>query len=326
MSGSMRQSFPTGRTFATTLTGTARFVAAEKLLEDVEAIPACGSIVALPQFAIVDFEGRESINRIQWAGASCVRTVDDHVSLSLHWKIEDSALPTQSGTLMVEPQAGGGHVCAGELPHLAPGTEPRVLSGWSRHALERSLATVRDQGKQEMFSLVMSLLPYVRQSVDSAARRIYREIHDVPASQDVAIIPVIDQVEADVVIDRMLYGDDSSNWSMVTRLIRRVAATDAVVKKSVMQFISTAIWSSAETHVRAAIGDPHTGRVIRRLARLIRSAEPQVVLDVFRETYPEAQMGLNRVKAALTAGATIGAQQVAWDTVSDDESEPSTWP
>jgi hypothetical protein len=313
MSSNIRESFPTGRTLAATLTGTARFVAAEKMLESHIDLPVFGTVVALPQFAIVEFEGREAINRIQWDAGMCVHVVSDDADLTLHWKIEDSSLPTQTGTFRVVPAPGGGHTSAGDLPRLAPGTEPRLIAGISSAAMRRHLSSGRDEGKVEMFSLVMFLLPYVRQSVESAARRVYREIHDVPSAPDATVIPVIDQVESDIVVDKILYGEEGQDCSMMTRLLRRVAATDAVVKKSVMQFISTAIWSSAETHVRAYIGDPHAGRVIRRLARLICSAEPHVVLAAYREAYPNAQMGLARIRAALTSGATIGAQQVAYD-------------
>lgn len=323
----MRESFPTGRTFARNLTGTARSVSADKILTDSAALPISGSIVALPQFAVCDYEGRESINRIQWESASCVHVIEDDQTLKLSWTIEDSSLPTQQGTITIAAELTGGHILTGQLPQLVAGTEPRVIAAVSASGLRRQLTTIRDTGKQEMFELVMLLLPYVRKAVDSAARRVYREIHNVPSAPDEKIIPVIDQVEADVVVDKMLYGDDGSDSSMMTRLVRRTAATDAVVRKSVLQFVSTAIWSSAETHVRAAIGDPHAGRIIRRLARAISSANPQVVLDAYRTTYPEAQMGLTRVEAALTADATIGARQVAFDSVrgTQDEEEVPQW-
>jgi len=320
MSRTMRESFPTGRTFAKNLTGTARYIAAEKILADV-ALPVSGSVVALPQFAVVDYDGRESVNRIQWDDGKCVVVVDDDHQHTVGWKVEDSSLPTEEGTVTVTPLPEGGHELTGDLPRLAPGTEPHVEAGFGAAAIRNHLNRLVVAGKQDMFELVMLLLPYTKKAVDSAARRVYREIHNVPPTEDAKVIPVIDQVEADEVVDRMMYGEPGSNWSVITRLVRRAAATDAVVRKSVMQYVSTAVWTSAETHVRSHIGDPHAGRVIRRLARAIKSADPAVVLLAFRTTYPDSQMGLGRVQAALTADATVGARQLAFDTFAEDRGD-----
>lgn len=299
-----REEFPVGRALARHLTGTSQMVAANALLAD-GALPDGGAILTLPQFAICRFADAESINRVQWDGGHTVRLLEYGQRAEFAWKIEDSSLPTVSGTLLVEVDSTGELVLIGDAPTTPGGTAPALHSANTRADLERTLKRISESGSHDTFGLMAMLIPYTRRSVMSAAHRVYREIHGLP---DDSGGPVIDAIESETVISRIVYGDDGSDSSVVTRLLRRCAVTDITVRKSTMNVIAWAIWSSAETAVRNTIGDPHAGRVIRRIARLINSTDPDEVLAAYRSAYPNARMGVSRVHAALTANATVSAR------------------
>lgn len=310
LSHEARAKLPGGDTFATKLTRVSQLVAAEHLLGQLDSIELGAegaSVIQLPQFAVTMFEGRRTVNRIQWDGNSSVRVVPLGSRVEIGWKVEDSTLPTEAGRVVVT-EIG---VVDGELPQLVDGTEPVSSMVFSRVSLGRKLEMIAQAGRGEMVVLVKKLGPYTAYAVESAARRVYREIHDLQAMT----VPVIDRLEMETVTDLVLYGDRGTASSVVTRLVRRVAATDAVRKKSLLQVISWAIWSAAETNVRSYIGDPHAGRAIRRTAKLIKSRDPEKVLSAFRDSHPGTDVGINRVVSALSAGATVATQQVELEHV-----------
>lgn len=304
-----KQSFPLGRTLAVLLTGTSHMVTAESIVDSYQG--GAASIVTLPQFAVSRFEGRQSINRIQWDGGAALVVVPLGERAVFSWKVEDSSLPQQGGLL-----AFNGEDLAGDLPELVEGTEPAAMFCASAAAVARQLRRVAEEGRGQMIELVKYLAPYTLSSVHSASRRVYREIHDMNARPDFG---VVDEFEAEAIADRLLYGEDGSSSSVATRLVRRVAATDAVVRKSIATYISTAIFSAAESYVRAFIGDPHAGRVIRRLARSIGSTDPFTVLEAYRDAYPETDIGIGRVTAAMSAGATVASLQLPLSLTNEED-------
>lgn len=302
-----RTTFPTGRTLARALTHISQESAAHTELESsLGHGPA--TIVQLPQVSEVNYDNSPSINRIEW-DAPTVAVVPLGTSRTFHWKVQDSTLPTLSGTLTVTI---GGDII-GTPPPTPPGLTHQATTATGSKHTKRILDRIAADGNYHLFALVTELTAFTKQAVAAAARRVYREIHDLPRDKPSdPVIPAIDSVEADAVADRMLYGEAGSAASIIIRLLRRAALTDLTVRKSTMKVIATAIWSSAETHVRAAIGDPHTGRVIRRIARSINSSDPETVLAAYRHAHPDQSMGISRVQAALTADATASARGQRW--------------
>lgn len=348
MRDSIRQFFPTGRTLATILTHVSRGMSADGILGDGNDFDEAG-IVLLPQFAIRDFDGSESVNRIQWEGESgrTVRVLPYGSTSDFRWRVQDSSLPELIGTLSVTFDDSGTRI-GGDIPPMTnmeiagklatssvadvAGTtrmgharanpiEPTLIHVFSRHELHRHLSRISEHGRAQMFALSGLLAPYARDAVNGASMRVYREIHGLDTATSAAG-HIIDEIERESVLDELMLGTRQAD-SVVIRLIRRVAATDVTVCKSVMQIMATAVWSGAETQVRHHIGDPHLGRVIRRLARELGTLTGNValdansVLDAYRQEFPEQRVGIGRVIDALTAGATVHSQMVAFEIDAD---------
>lgn len=336
MRDAVRRYFPTGRNLATLLTHVSRGMAADAILDAGDLPDDEVAIVMLPQFAIRSFEGSESVNRIQWDERT-IAVVRYGQTREISWQVEDSSLPTLTGTLTVTV-GDTGAVITGEQPPLlnltiagndtATGAdvagsrtvspiEPSAVIVYSGHELGRHLRKISEHGRAQMFALATLLTPYARDAVNRASMRVHREIHAGDAVE-AAVGHIIDEIERESVLDQLMLGTRQTD-SVVIRLIRRVAATDITVRKSVMQVMATAIWSGAETQVRAHIGDPHLGRVIRRLARQlddltgVATVDATNVLEAYKREFPDQRVGLGRIIDALTAGATVHSQTVSFE-------------
>lgn len=349
MRDSVRQLFPTGRTLATVLTHVSRGMSADGILADGVDVTGEAGIVILPQFAIRDFDGSDSVNRIQWDGEAgrSVRIVPYGTEERINWRVQDSSLPELTGTIIVSLGDHGSDI-SGDLPPMtrldvagnlaAMGAadvagksrssrsmsnpiEPTIIHLYSASEVKRHLAKISEHGREQMFALSGLLHPYARDAVNGASMRVYREIHGLDLIADAAG-HIIDEIERESVLDELMLGTHQVD-SVVIRLVRRAAATDITVCKSVMQVMATAVWSGAETAVRHHIGDPHLGRVIRRLARELGNLTGNVtvdasnVLEAYKQEFPEQRVGIGRVIDALTAGATVHSQMVGFEIDAD---------
>lgn len=316
MRDAVRQQLPSGDTVVTKLTAASNGIAADAALNDdaTDAIES-GSIVTLPQYAFVKFEGSDITNLIQWGdadtGNGTTLLVADDEEVVIRWTIHDSTLDTMRGEVTVQPTTDG-HEITGQIPPTRGQHLTQAKTFWTPQERDRMLTRLSQDGARQTFELARTLIPFARTAVRSASVRVYREIHDVPTTGGGA--HVIDELEREQVLDNLMWGDGGSGaeGSVVTREIRRLAATDHALRKSVLQLLSTKVWSAAETHVRQYIGDPHLGRVIRRLARDIGTLDPESVLTAYREQNPDARVGMQRITAALTAGATLHTETVSF--------------
>lgn len=340
MRDSIRQLFPTGRTLTALLTHVSRGMAADALIEQGNLPDDEVAIVLLPQFSIRDFEGSESVNRIQWDGdaARTVRLVRYGETAHFAWGVEDSTLDALSGVLTVSFDSQK-PVISGDFPPLlnadivgratiatatgdaqAHPVAPTAIHVFNGGAIARRLHRISQHGNAQMFALASLLQPYARDAVNSASMRVYREIHGIYSDESGASTSdhIIDEIERESVLDQLMLGTRQTD-SVMIRMIRRVAATNITVRKSVMSVMATAIWSGAETQVRQQIGDPHLGRVIRRLARDlsgltgIPSVDATNVLEAYKAAFPDQRVGINRVVDALTAGSTVHSLTVRFD-------------
>lgn len=323
MPAPLREVFPTGRTLAHTLT----LIAHGDDLPDhgddlpVPSVPSAGSLILLPRFAAVTFNGHESIDPILWDTPTVV-FVPDGREATLTWRVHDHTLAARCGTVTV---TAGGHTVGGDppaVPARAPRTDATaglpdglpVLTPlpWRTPADLAGLSdTVRRDGRAALFGLLALLRTYTLKAVEHASRRVYREINDLPENSTDTVPPVLDRLEQEAVADGLLLGADGDDSSVATRLLHRAAAAATADRAvSVHQYIGRSIWSAAETRVRTAIGDPHTGRVIRAIARRLGTTDPDLVLAAVRAQRPGCGVGPVRVQAALTAGPSIHARHV----------------
>lgn len=310
MKSSIRERFPTGRTFAEKLTSVSNGVAASAALLAGERHEE-GSVVRLPQFATRDWQGTESINLIGWSVPGSCLIVPFGESKNVTWSVEDSTLETISGTITIVPHADG-HIITGPLPPTPKEIAPEATPFYSSADAERLLKRVAKSGHESEFELTKLLSHHARNAVLSADVRVHREIYLADPASEGRVQHVLDDIEREAVTDKLLWGDVEEG-SITLRLIRRVAATELARRKNIVTIVSTGIWAGAETLVRQRIGDPHLGRVIRRLARALQTFDPERVLEEFKRAYPEQRVGRQRIVAALTAGATVNIGTASLD-------------
>jgi hypothetical protein len=324
VSDSVRKVFPTGRALSVILSKVSQGMSASALVES-PTIPAEAAVVFLPQFSIRDYNGSETVNRIVWDGESgrTVRFVAVGETVAFTWSIFDSNLEDLSGEVKISVTAAGTVQMTGEVPPLEADTSSfdasnlqiKTTEPVNDDAIRRLLKHTVSEGNTETFQLVELLQPAVKEVVKAASMRVYREINGVDDAAPGRHI--IDEIERDAVADGLALGSENKSDSVVIRLIRRVAGTDLTVRKSLFVVMARAIRSGAESEVRRHIGDPHLGRVIRRLARQLKNLEGDAtadapkVLEVYKQKFPERGVGIGRVHDALTAGSTANSQTVS---------------
>ncbi|EQM74853.1 hypothetical protein [Microbacterium maritypicum] len=304
--------FPTSDTLAQTLTHVANGHAASRLLES--EYPTIGLVVSLPQFARADWAGKTSINRVQWesdpeGATGTVIIVPLETSANCEWVIDDTSAGQSTGSVTISADGISGLLPpqAGEVPLAV------VHDGVN---VDRALRHIVELGSKAQFDLLYKLGPYSRSAIATASRRIYRDINDSAPDEGG---DVIDRADAEQVLSRLMYGLDGETSSVVMRMITRVATTGAAIRTSTMKYMATAIWSAAESMVRSHIGDPPMGRQLRRIARELKTIDPHRVLETYRANHPKALISVNRVQAALTAGATIGTHSLELDQPRPDD-------
>lgn len=303
-----RERFPTGKTLMGKLTLINRGRAAARLL--AEELPQAGSIIELPRIAERDWHGTNSINVLQWSTGSTVLAVPAGDEAVAEWLMDDSKLEPLRGSLAFVPDITG-HEVTGALPDAEGEAQVRVHPYHSVAHAQAILTRIERVGRDAVFELTRLLAAPVALAVEGASMRVYREIHGIdeaPGTDQEARHHVIDVHERESVTDRILWGDNGSDKGSVTlRLVERLACTDQCVKKSILAVLAINTRSIAETHVRRHIGDPHTGRVIRRLSRALQTIDPERIADEYNKMNPTQRITSFRVEAAMSAGATLDA-------------------
>jgi len=308
MPPALRELFPTGQTLSAKLSMIAQGMRAEVML--AERGLHGDRLVLLPAFAAAhperDTSDGDRIALIQWSTGPVLLGFSE---LESTWRISDSVLATATGraTIVLEEMDLGGL-------RFAEGTRVRTRRVHGAGGVRRELEAVRNEGRAASIELLRALTNFTRRAVERAGVRVYREITGTTSSEQ----SVIDQIEEETIVDVLLYGDSSDDASTLLRLIRRSAASDVLATKSAAAYISAAVWSGAETEVRRKIGDPHAGRVIRRIARQIASRDAGEVLKAYRIARPGQSIGLSRIEAALSAGSSATAHQHYLDEIEGD--------
>ncbi|MFC4225479.1 hypothetical protein [Lysinibacter cavernae] len=131
---------------------------------------------------------------------------------------------------------------------------------------------------------------------------------------------MLDSADIEITVDEIMYGQEGKPDSVALRLIDRVS-TDAAGKRAgdLRTYVHTNFRSTAETHVRRRIDDPHIGRQVRRLKAAIDDcSSAEELLAAFREMYPRQSIGIRQVKRSLTAGATANHRAASLSVLHDE--------
>lgn len=218
---------------------------------------------------------------------------------------------TRRGSATLTASAGSGLVTVtGE--HPAEADQPVVLALLGARRVERMVRKLTTQAQSSEWTLISELERYILFSLETASRRVAREIEGDVEDTDIVDYyadrdnhGVIDKITIDKLAGELLYGAEGAVATSVLRRLVLRCATTAINQQPLGAYLAVNIYSQAELHVRREIGDPHVGRKVRRLARETGAADIETLIAAYRKAHPRDELGRKRAIAALTAGKTL---------------------
>lgn len=206
------------------------------------------------------------------------------------------------GVATIKVDSSGAATISG-TPDAFPAIDFRdIPSPRAFKVLRRKLASA---GTDARWQLMQSIEWWARAKLDDANKVVSQDVAELEKRGYVR--QVIDPVGLDTLVSKMLVGDDGADDSTISRLVERCLQPDQFQKVDPLHYITVSIRARAEEAVRSAIGDPHTGRKIRRIQEMTKAGSLDELVTAYREHYPKDRLARNRASAALTIGAMAEA-------------------
>jgi hypothetical protein len=292
--------------------------AAQALLVEPAAVPEECSVWAAPSwlwtFSRIDVgrKGRAADGgrlrlpvRLEWS-TGAVALVRPGQPIDQGWTATGLG-HTGSGVLRVESAQGLDRDIVREnetgLPtfaRLAALTRQEALG-----ALERLVA----DGAQARWETLLWLEPHLDQALHRAHASVASELAEHWGSRRA----LLDDTKLRAIADVMLLGDEDQPGK-VAQMLERCLRAETFRKVEPSRYIKEALRRDANTEVRRAIGDPHIGAKIRRVAReLGPRSDLDSVITAYRARYPRDRLSRDRAVAALSVSADVMASW--WELV-----------
>jgi hypothetical protein len=128
-----------------------------------------------------------------------------------------------------------------------------------------------------------------------------RALRSVNVELGLESMPAIDRAASETIQNNILLGDDGRSDSLALRLINRCLEGEAFSRVDPECYVRRALFSGSESAIRRYIGDPHIGRKVRKVSDQIQSDDVDLITEEFSRQNPNAKLGSNRAKAALSA-------------------------
>lgn len=241
--------------------------------------------------------------RIAWSGGE-VRLVEPGEQLQLLWVL-----------------AGLGHTARGQVDVRVDDTRA-IVSREGSELLTGSLA-VRDRDEilawaRNMVELanaahwlmMINLGRYLPGALDRA-HAVVRA--DVLGEHPRTHIPLLDQTKLQSLADEMLLGEDDRPGS-VPRLLEKLLSPVAFTRADPLRVIQVFLNRDAKAAVQAAVGDPHIGPKVRKVAREIGTTDVEAVVAAYSERHPGDRLGTKRAADALSVAPDAMA---SWASTSE---------
>lgn len=278
------------------------------------------TILLLPHHTRLQSETKTGVRLVQahlsWSTGS-VLAIPAGEKVSARWSIVEHGSRT-SGRASFSIGAHGGPVRSGTYPGEAD--EPTVAVG-GRGAYGTLSNQLHDRSTGATWELLTALEQHVDISLAAANRRVARELEGDLEDESINVWAdhsnhgAVDAVTLDKLAGQLLYGgNDSSDSSIIMRLMRRCATTP-INQQPVGTYLAVNIFSAAEESIRREIKDPHIGRKIRRIARTLNTSDFEEIIAAYRRVHPKDELGRRRALAALSAGKTVDATAASLDSL-----------
>lgn len=206
------------------------------------------------------------------------------------------------GAVHVDPQERVPYTGSGLGLSISGAHQPDVKYA---HNLASELKELVDDGLAATFEAIASKESTVKYAVARAHASIAAEVLDSGPGQ---VPRLLDAVAIDAIVSEMMYGANDSQMSAMQRLLNLSVRPEAFAKVDPLRHATRNIGRDARTAVRLAIGDPERGTQVRRIARLCGpGATPEEIARRYRIEYPNEEMGVQRVRSALSVRPSVHA-------------------
>lgn len=277
------------------------YVAAQILTEifnvegDVEC-PNVGVIYRLPTFL-----AGTNIS-VSW-DVPVVGVVSGVDSLTAHWRAHDRATGELNGSVSIS------------LTCLTDeGMAPVISRFASPPRLHRALRQIVTEGETASWALADDFRPYVASLVRHVSHKVSHELGVVTDETDRS--GVIDEVEVEQVADTYLLGNGSER-GLFFRLLYR-AASDLGDQSKIgdrVTYVARNALRDVEDQLRRKIGDPHTGRLVRRVYHSLGQevSFEELKAEFSRQHPKQAGLAAERTYASLMVTATPNMMSTSID-------------
>lgn len=285
---------------------------AQALLEGGPALwPAQGHLLVLPTW--VWAEPRVSLGskakhlphaplRVCWTGESSVCVLPAHAVACIGWSARGLGRDLRDH----------------HDYHPGDGTTTTL----SREEIAAALTDLAAAGDRARWDLISWIEPRLEQALRSAHASVSVELGGGREDHH-----HFDQTALEAIRDRMLLGETTTGRparGQVAQLLERCLKADTFRRVEPMRYIKEALRRDANAQIRRALGDPHIGRVIRKVARGmgIESSADFNRLDetsladlvtACRAACPSDPPDLARITAALTVAPDVSARSLSLD-------------
>lgn len=211
------------------------------------------------------------------------------------WRANDRITGELSGTVVF-----GGTLCG--LEDMSPGVTAFTSPARLHHALKQIICT----GDVASWQLTNDFRPFISMLVKRVSYQVAHEIgingeHDHRTG-------VVDRVEIEEITDTYLLGNGTER-GLFYKLLCRASSAELGDQSKVgdrITYIARNARRDAEDQLRRRIGDPHTGRLVRRvyhsMGKVVDFAELQ---EEFARQHPgQKRLMHQRAHSALTVSAT----------------------
>lgn len=277
---------------------------AAALLADPDALPEYGALFAAPSYvfgyasiAMGRKEYAKSGQRLMMPGrltwtTGTLTVLADGETLDAGWSFAGLGRSGMGTTTVTTSHVADEHTD----PSTVPATQRvEVLP---RHLLVSRLEALVMAGKTARWSCIAYLEQHVVTAVQRAHHSVVQELETL-----VPVTAVLDPTKLETVADHMLLGDDD-HPGKVSQLIDRMTGEPRVFRNvEPLKYIKEALRRDANAEVRKAIGDPHIGPKVRKVARELGTRDVATVVAAYRKQYPNDKLSETRAQQALTVGA-----------------------
>lgn len=296
--------------------------AAAELLDDTDSLPEHGAVFVAPSwswlFSRINVGRKDRAAdgsrlrlpvRVEWS-TSPVSVLGVGRRKRHNW-VSTGLGHTGSGSVLV----GVSETVCDDRVELDPETGmvvDAILALRSKPEVIAELRRLVEAGQKARWETLLWLEPHVERALILAHSNVANELSNQWGYRRT----LLDETKLKSIADQMLLGDES-HPGKVSQLLERCLRPDVFKRVDPIKYIKEALRVDANTEIRRALGDPHIGTKIRKVAIELGTAELDEVIKVYRQRYPNDRLSRDRAEAAMSVAPDAMATWTALNAGSE---------